>query len=77
MKLIKRNGAEVNFDREKIYAAIMKANAAVEESERIAEECAREITDRVVDRCEKLWRSVIFSGASMQASILSKSQPAG
>ena len=58
MKLIKRNGSEVDFDREKIYAAIMKANAAVEESERISEETACEITDKVVDRCEKLWRSV-------------------
>ena len=58
MKLIKRNGAEVSFDREKIYAAIMKANAAVEESDRITEETVGEITDRVVDRCDKLWRSV-------------------
>ncbi len=58
MKLIKRNGSEVNFDREKIYAAIKKANAAVEESERITEELISEIVERVVDRCEKLWRSV-------------------
>ena len=58
MKLIKRNGSEVNFDREKISAAIRKANAAVEESERITDGQILDIVDRVVDRCEKLWRSV-------------------
>ena len=35
MKLIKRNGAEVVFDREKIAAAVEKANLAVEEKHRI------------------------------------------
>ncbi len=37
MKLIKRNGAEVVFDREKIAAAVRKANMAVEEKQRITE----------------------------------------
>ena len=58
MKLIKRNGSEVSFDRGKILAAITKANEAIDEGERIAPELIAEITDRVVDRCEKLWRSV-------------------
>ena len=37
MKLIKRNGAEVLFDREKISAAVAKANAAVDGMDRITE----------------------------------------
>ena len=35
MKLIKRNGSEEIFNRDKIAAAICKANEAVEEDERI------------------------------------------
>ena len=38
MKLIKRNGSEATFDRAKIAAAIAKANAAVDEDDRITEE---------------------------------------
>lgn len=37
MKIIKRSGAEVLFDREKIVKAIEKANAQVEESKRLSE----------------------------------------
>ena len=35
MKLIKRNGSEEIFDRQKIAAAITKANEAVDEDEQI------------------------------------------
>ena len=35
MKVIKRNGSEVDFDITKIIAAITKANDVVEESERM------------------------------------------
>ena len=38
MKVIKRNGTTVDFDRQKIANAIRKANQAVEEEERIGEE---------------------------------------
>ena len=36
MKVIKRDGTTVDFDRSKIVVAIQKANDAVEENERIA-----------------------------------------
>ena len=38
MKLIKRNGSEVIFDREKISVAVAKANEAVDEQYRISNE---------------------------------------
>ena len=58
MKLIKRNGAEVVFDKSKISAAVAKANEAVEEAERITERDIKSITDSVEKLCEKLHRSV-------------------
>ncbi len=58
MKLIKRNGAEVVFDAGKICAAVEKANAAVEEQERITDSQIRKLTDRVTKKCEKLSRAV-------------------
>ena len=51
MKLIKRNGAEVQFDREKIIAAIAKANSAVEENERIAFKDIEKIAVEVERAC--------------------------
>ena len=38
MKIIKRNGTEAVFDSGKIRSAVSRANACVEESERIGEE---------------------------------------
>ena len=38
MKIIKRNGAEVVFDREKITAAIRKANDATEKQKELSED---------------------------------------
>ena len=58
MKLIKRNGSEEIFDREKITAAILKANAAVDEDERITEGKIKKIAATVEARCEKLERAV-------------------
>ena len=58
MKLIKRNGSEVLFDQEKIYAAISKANMAVDEMDRISEREIRRVTDKVTKKCEKLKRAV-------------------
>ena len=58
MKLIKRNGAEAVFDREKIVSAILKANEAVDEDERITEGKVRKIAATVESRCEKLERAV-------------------
>ena len=47
MKVIKRDGTTVDFDRTKIVIAIQKANAAVDEEYRIEEEKIEEIADRV------------------------------
>ena len=58
MKLIKRNGSEVVFDSEKIFAAVEKANSAVDEKERISEHEIRRVTNKVTRKCEKLKRSV-------------------
>ncbi len=56
MKIIKRNGAEVAFDKSKIYSAVCKANDAVDPSHRITQKQIAEITDRVTEKCEKLLR---------------------
>ena len=58
MKLIKRNGSEVIFDREKISAAIAKANEAVDEDERITKGKINKIASTVESRCDKLGRAV-------------------
>ena len=47
MQIIKRSGAEAPFDKEKIVAAITKANGSVEEAERIPEGRIRWIADRI------------------------------
>ena len=57
MRLIKRNGSEEVFAREKIEAAIRKANEAIEEDERITEGKIRKIAAQVEARCEKLGRA--------------------
>ena len=58
MKLIKRNGAEVVFENEKIYNAIIKANDAVEDNHKITEKDIEKITKAVAKKCEKLRRAV-------------------
>ncbi len=58
MNVIKRSGEEVTFDASKIENAVRKANAATVETSQISEEQIRLITDRVVEACEKLKRSL-------------------
>ena len=58
MKLIKRNGAEELFNSEKIFAAIAKANEAIDAGERISPKDIEKITDRVTKKCERLGRAV-------------------
>lgn len=58
MKLIKRNGSEAVFDREKIAAAVTKANEAVEEADRLPVETVEEIARNVETQCKKMKRSV-------------------
>ena len=57
MKLIKRNGSEVIFNREKIIAAVTKANGAIEESLRISEENIENIALEVERLCLTMVRS--------------------
>ncbi len=58
MKIIKRNGAEVQFDELKITAAIEKANKEVVETERLSEEDIDNITNNVKYQCEKMKRAL-------------------
>ena len=57
MKLIKRNGSEVIFDREKISVAVTKANEAVDESKRISDEDIENIALEVERLCLTMVRS--------------------
>ncbi len=57
MKIIKRSGAEVAFDLEKISSAIRKANNSVEGMEKISEEEIDEISKIVAEHCEEMKRS--------------------
>ena len=52
MKIIKRSGTEVGFDKSKITEAISKANMEAVESERLTEEQIEEITDKVEEICQ-------------------------
>ena len=57
MKLIKRNGSEVIFDREKIIVAVTKANEAVSEKHRITSENIENIALEVERLCLTMVRS--------------------
>ena len=57
MKLIKRNGSEVIFDREKIAIAVTRANEAVEESQRISPADIENIALEVERLCLTMVRS--------------------
>ena len=57
MRIIKRNGAEENFNEEKILVAITKANESVDEDVRMTELQIKRITDSVVIACEALGRA--------------------
>ena len=57
MKVIKRNGAEVIFDIEKIVAAVTKANNSVDESARMSALQIRRIAEFVELSCIKMNRS--------------------
>ncbi len=57
MKIIKRNGSEAEFDKNKIAVAITKANNAVDEAVRITLLQIDRIVESVVISCESLGRS--------------------
>ena len=58
MKIIKRNGAEVQFDIAKIYNAIRKANKEVSEDNRLSEEQIEHIVSKVKALAGDLNRAV-------------------
>ncbi|MBQ9707997.1 MAG: anaerobic ribonucleoside-triphosphate reductase, partial [Firmicutes bacterium] len=57
MKIIKRNGSEVDFDITKIIVAITKANEAVDYRTRMTAVQIQRIAESVVLNCEQLGRS--------------------
>ena len=57
MKVLKRNGAEVSFDIDKIAAAITKANESVNEDERMTATQIDRIAESVEFSCVKMNRS--------------------
>ncbi len=60
MKVIKRNGVEVDFNRDKIYQAITRANEEVrsfDEKDAISEATINTITTRLYERCRKRSRA--------------------
>ena len=57
MKIIKRNGAEVVFDIDKIIMAVTKANEAVEEKVRMTPLQIERISQSVQIACEEMGRS--------------------
>ncbi len=58
MKIIKRDGSEVEFDRVKIEAAILKANESVMDDDRVAPEQAKMIASTVEHYCAGLKRAM-------------------
>ena len=58
MKVIKRNGSEVEFDRDKIRNAIVSANNEVDEAYRLSEGTIDFLVDMIVGKCKKYDRSL-------------------
>ena len=58
MKVIKRNGSEVEFNSQKIYEAISAANKEVDEKDRLTSEVIRAITYEVINACYSYRRAI-------------------
>ncbi len=58
MKIIKRNKTEVDFDINKIIAAVTKANNVVQEDEKMTTKQIQRIADSVFKACEKMGRAL-------------------
>lgn len=58
MKVIKRNGVEVDFTPEKIKKAISSANKEVAEKDRLTDLEIRELTHTIATRCESYNRAI-------------------
>ncbi len=57
MKIIKRSGAGVSFDLDKIVAAIRKANDSVKDRDKLTEDEISSIAEVVADHCEEMKHS--------------------
>lgn len=57
MKVTKRNGIEVDFDRSKIVKAIMSANNEVDPKKKISDETIATIASRIYERIRKRART--------------------
>lgn len=58
MKIIKRNGSEVDFDITKIQNAISKANAEVMEDKQLSEDDIIYISQQIEKMCKKMHRAL-------------------
>ena len=59
MNVIKRSGKEVSFNDSKIYQAILKANASIDDNdERLSEGKINKIVENVIAKCNYLGRAV-------------------
>ena len=58
MKIIKRSGMEVEFDRSKIIAAVKRANNSVVEAEKVSDEQVEKIAENVETICEGMNRAL-------------------
>ena len=58
MKIIKRNKAEMDFDIEKITAAVTKANNVVADEDKMTPKQITRISDSVMKQCEKMGRAM-------------------
>ena len=57
MKVIKRNGSEVEFDRNKILLAITKSNNSVEEQNRMSNKDIENTVNRICRTCKSFDRA--------------------
>ncbi len=58
MKIIKRDGSEMEFDRSKIEAAVQKANESVDADDRLNRQQIAEIAQRVEEYCHTMKRAM-------------------
>ncbi|MBQ9059225.1 MAG: anaerobic ribonucleoside-triphosphate reductase, partial [Atopobiaceae bacterium] len=58
MRIIKRNGSEMEFDKEKISAAITKANETVDVEQRLSYKQIADATEAVTAECEHCGHTV-------------------
>lgn len=58
MNVIKRNGSEVQFDLNKVKLAISKANAGLDDADKVDEETINSICNKVLSKCKKFTRAI-------------------